>query len=356
MAVIKLDNLTSVAKTYDPMLRVLPFNTLNDAARRMRFNIINVEKGEHIIRSKRRKGDIVRPYVPSALQETTELLDFYEAKLKPEIVYAQVPDNVTNYEDYHVLSNQGESVDNKSKKHPLEYLLLQDIAISFGEDISYNIFTAERDVTKGAAAVAADSFNGFNKTIKELVTSGLIAEANKNQFATGAFPVMVDPDGEGVEPAVETDGYLKLLEFLRSADPALRRGEVILYAADHVMNNVVKWYQTHVSNFSDPTREQVVAMLRDKANIPNLQVISEPEFATGSQLMLIKPGLIELGTRMVNDQQFVQVRSVEVDPNKVQFWCQSAYDTRIIDIHRKVFLCNDQYNSITADFVHSGDY
>ena len=119
------------------------------------------------------------------------------------------------------------------------------------------------------------------------------------------------------------------------------------------MDNVRKSYKTRVAAHMDPTFEDTVRLLRSDANMPALQIITEPEFGTGSQLMLIKPGLLDIGTRSMSDGSFVSVRNVERDPNEVQFWVQAAYDTRIIDIHPKVFMVNEEINSIND---LAGDY
>ena len=176
-------------------------------------------------------------------------------------------------------------------------------------------------------------------------TIGQISAGNKNLISTGEF-------GTGTT-AVPVDDYQKLIDWLQQADMFLRRGPVILYASEFVMNSVRKSYKDRVKAFTDPAFADIVRMIRDDSNMPGLEIISEAEFGTGSQLMLVKPGLLDIGTRNMADGNFVQVRNVEADPNQVQFWLQSAYDTRIQDIHPKVFLVNEQINNIN-DF--SGDY
>jgi hypothetical protein len=343
MSAINFEKLTSAAKTWDPVLRTLPFYTINDTASRMRLNIVNVPNGEHIIKNKRRKAGIIAPYSPGlTLGQSKELMKFLEASLKPEIVFAEVPDNVTNYDDMFIVSNQGNAVDNKSKKHPLEYLILRDIVTSYGEDIAFNLFTAQRDEE---VLSPATSFNGFNYKLSTLKAATEVSLANKNLVNSGAF-------GTGTAE-VPVDDYQKLVDWLRQANRFLAQGEVILYASEFVMYNVRKSYKERVKAHTDPTFEDTVTLLRDDANIRGLQVISEPEYGTGSQLILIKPGLLDIGMRNVTDQQFVSVRNIEKDPNEVQFWVQSAVDTRIQDIHPKVFMTNDQINTVEN---LAGDY
>jgi hypothetical protein len=344
MATINLEGLTSVAKRYDPILRMLPFNTLNDMALRMRLNIIDVPSGEHILKNMRRDAGILAPYsVGLTLDQQKEMIKFMEASLKPEIVFAHVPDNVTNYEEMDVLSSQGNPVDNKSKKHPVEATLLAAIVKSFSEDVAFNIFHAQRDT---AVLTPATAFNGVNYKLSLLKTTSQITVDNKNLVASGKFGV-VPAEGE------PRDDYQALVDWLRQASWYLRRKEVLLYASETVMNAVRASYKERVKAHEDPTLEQTVKLLRDDANMPRLQIISEPEYGIGSQLMLVIPGLIDIGTRDKNDKQFVQVRNVKDDPNEVQFWVQSAYDTRIRDIHPKVFMVNEEINTVND---LSGDY
>lgn len=343
MSLINFEKLTHAAKTWDPLLRVLPFIMLNDTAKRMRLNIVEVKNGEHIIKNKRRKAGIIAPYSPGlTLGQSKELMKFLEASLKPVIVFAEVPDNVTNYEEINIMSNQGNPVDNKGKKHPLEYLILKDIVASFSEDISENLFTAQRDEE---VLSPATSFNGFNYKISTLKAASEISVTNKNLINSGEF-------GTGTEDN-PVDDYQKLVDWLRQANYFLKKGEVLLYASDTIMNNVRKSYKNRVKAHTDPTLEDTLKLLRDDANIHGLQIISEIEYGLGNQLLLIKPGLMDIGTRNKTDEQFVQVRNIEKDPNEVQFWCQSAYDTRIQDIHPKVFLTNEHINTVEE---FAGDY
>lgn len=343
MATINFEGLSSAAKRWDPVLRTLPFRSLNETAKKMRLNIINVKSGEHIIKNMRRNAGIVAPYSPGlTLDQSKELMKFLEASLKPEIVFANVPDNVTNYEEMDIISSQGNAVDNKTKKHPLEYLILRNLVTSFSEDISFNLFTAQRDESVLSPATA---FNGFNYKLSVLRTALEISAANKNLVNSGEF-------GTGTAQA-PVDDYQKLVDWLRQANFFLRKGEVILYASEHVMNNVRKSYKDRVKAFMDPTFEDTVRLLRSDANMPALQIITEPEFGSGSQLILIKPGMLDVGTRNATDQQFVSVRNVKDDPNEVSFWVQAAYDTRIVDIHPKVFMMNEFINTV-EDLA--GDY
>lgn len=344
MATINLEGLTSAAKRWDPVLRALPFRQLNETAQKMRLNIVNVNSGEHIIKNKRRQAGLLAPYSAGlTLGEKKELMKFVEASLKPEIVFAEIPDNVTNYEEMDILSSQGNPVDNKTKKHPLEFLILRDIVTSFSEDVAFNLFHAQRDEQTLSPATA---FNGFNYKLSLLKTVEQISAANKNLVASGKFGVVP-------ETGDPRDDYQALVDWLRQANFFLRQGTVLLYASEFVMNAVRKSYKERVKAHTDPTFEDTVRLLRDDANMPGLQIISEPEYGTGSQLMLIKPGLLDVGTRNVTDGNFVSVRNPYEDPNEVQFWVQSAYDTRIQDIHPKVFMTNEEINTIND---WAGDY
>ena len=150
------------------MLRELPYFYFQKAAAILKLNIMKVN-GEDKIINARRRADIIRPYKPGlTLGQEKELLKFFEASLKPETVYAEIPDNSQNYKDKKVISNAGEKVDNKTKKHPLEWLILRNVVKSFSEDLLFNLFTGQRDDTVASSTTA---FNGFNYKIDALIAA-----------------------------------------------------------------------------------------------------------------------------------------------------------------------------------------
>lgn len=336
--------LTRMAVVYDNLLRELPYFQFMEVAKKLRINIQKVQ-GEHVIVNKRRKADIIRPYKQGlTLNEQKELNKFFETKLKPEMVYAEIKDNINSYKDKNVLSNAGEPVNNKTKKHPLELLILRDMVLSFGEDVIFNMFHAQRDED---TASAATSFNGFFHKLNLLVTAEEITVAKKNLKTTGAFALAVD------NPDTSTANYTRMVDFIKSGHPLLRRGEALLYATEGTMSFVRDDFRKLVKSHDYPSVEQVVEKLRSDANCPNLSVISDESLGTGNQLMLTKPGNLDFGVSDVTDQEFIQVRTPYVDPNDAQFWMQAAYDTRIQDVHQKLFLTNEQKN-VGLDLA--GDY
>lgn len=342
--VVNLTHLTRAAVTYDNVLRELPYFVFKEVARKLRINIVQVD-GEHILISKRRKADFLRPYKPGlSLNDKQELIKFFESKLKPETVYAELNDNILSYKDKKVISNAGEPVDNKTKKHPLELLILKDLVISVAEDVIFNLFHAQRDVDTPSAAT---SFNGFFHKLNLLVTAGEIASGKGNLKTTGAF----NPDA--TNPDTSIANYTRMVNFLKQAHPLLRRGEVLLYAAEKPMTAVRDDFRKLVKSFDYPSIDQVVEKLRSDANIPGLKVITDEAYGTGDQLILTKPGNFDFGVGNSTDSQFVQVRNPHLDPNIVQYWIQAAYDTRIQDVHQKLFMTNEQKNT---GLNFAGDY
>ena len=75
----------------------------------MRLNIVDVKSGEHIIKNKRRKaGNHCPLFFRSYTESVKELMKFIEASLKPEIVFAEIPDNVTKLRGYEHHLQSGE--------------------------------------------------------------------------------------------------------------------------------------------------------------------------------------------------------------------------------------------------------
>ncbi len=339
---VNIDGLTRYAKEYDNVLRTLPFFTLVEKTKYLRINILHVQ-GEHKLINKRRKAGIIKPYYPGISEDAQkELMKFFETTLKPEMIYADITDNINNYRDKKVISNMGELVDNKTKKHPLESLILRDAVTSFVEDVANNLFSSERDEAVPSSATA---FNGFDTKIDMLIAAGEISAANKNLITTGAFNM---PTSDS-----DTQAYDQLVDFIRSANPFLRQGEVLLYTGEKPLDAALAAYSNKVRMHKDPTMEDMINKLRTDAKCPKLQVLCDPILGTGDNLKLMAPGLLDIGVNSDSDSQFVQVRNPFRDPNEVQFWMQAAYDTRIVDIHPKVFQINEQKNTI-LDLA--GDY
>lgn len=341
---VNVTDLTRAAVTYDNVLRELPYFQLMETAKKLRINIQKV-KGEHIIISKRRKADFIRPYKADlTFEDTAELLKFDEMKLKPERIFARLKENITAYEEKNVISNAGEPVNNKTKKHPLEFLILKDLVLSVSEDVLFNMFHAQRDTSVKSAAT---SFNGFFHTLDLLMTAERISAANKNIKTTGAFALAVD------NPDTSFANYTRMVDFLKSAHPLLRRGEVLLYASEGPMSFVRDDFRKMVKAFDYPSMEQVVEKLRADANIPKLKVITDEVFGTGDRLTLTKPGNFDFGVGDETDKNYVQARNIDEDPNIVSYWIQASYDTRVQDVHQKVFLTNEQKN---VGLNLAGDY
>ncbi len=340
MSVVNITSLTRTSKQYNNVLRELPYFKLQEVAKKLKLNILSV-KGEDILVNVRRKADVIRPYKAGlTLGQQKELKKFFESSLKPETVYAELKDNILNYKEKNVLSNAGEKVDNKTKKHPLEYFICQNMVISFMEDVIFNLFTGQRD---DAVASSTTAFNGFNYKIDSLIAQGEISAANGNLVNSGEFS----------EDGTTGDDYALLVAWLQKANPFLRTGDVLLYASEAPINKVRTAFMKKVQAFQYPTLAQVTESLRADANIPGLQIITDPVLGQGSNLKLVKPGLLDVGFNNVTDNDYVQVRNPYDDPNEVQFWIQSAIDTRIQDVHPKVFMTNELKNT---SINLAGDY
>ncbi|MDR1370817.1 MAG: hypothetical protein LBJ72_11940 [Dysgonamonadaceae bacterium] len=340
--VVNVDGLTRASRVYNNVLRELPYFMLNQTCKNLRINIIAV-KGEDILISKRRKAGLLRPYKPGlTLGNNPELMKFYEAKLKPEETYAEVNDNILNYKEKKIISNQGEMIDNKSKKHPLELMILTDVVKSVSEDVIFALFFAERDDDVASPSTA---FTGFFSKIDLLTVAGEISEENGNLKTTGEFKLPVH--------GADYTSYKKLVEFVKSAHPLLKQGEVLLYAAENPINCARMAYWKMTKSYQYPSTEEMLTKLRSDANAPGLKLVTDIALGTGDRLLLQKPGLLDLGVNNESDKDYVQVRNPYKDPNEVQFWVQASYDTRINDVHEKLFQTNEQTNTSVN---YAGDY
>ena len=340
--VINIDELKRYAKTYDGVLRVLPFFSLQEFAQRMKLNVIEV-RDEDVLVNFRRKAGNTGPYKAGAsISYPDEIGKIVEMSLKPELTVSRIKDNIQNYKDKRVISNAGEPVDHVSKRHPLEKTVIDNMVISHTEDVIFSAFFAERNEEVYSPLTA---FTGFFPWIDHFKTTSDISLANQNLVPTGEFG-----SGDGV------DDYDRLVQFLRQAHPMLKRGAVLYYSSS-VELVCKEALRKKTSAFKRPTSEEFWEAVKDDANFPMLQPVSHEAYGTGSALILVKPGMLDLGVNTRRASQFVQVRDIFEDPNDVQFWLQSAYGTRFQDVHRKVFQvneCTNQGVDLAGDYVGGG--
>ena len=340
--VINIDELKRYAKTYDGVLRVLPFFSLQEFAQRMRLNVIEV-RDEDVLVNFRRKAGNTGPYKAGAsIDYPDEIGKIVEMSLKPELTVSRIKDNIQNYKEKRVISNAGEPVDHVSKRHPLEKTVIDNMVISHTEDVIFSAFFAERNEEVYSPLTA---FTGFFPWIDHFKTTSDISLANGNLVPTGEFG-----SGDGV------DDYDRLVQFLRQAHPMLKRGAVLYYSSS-VELVCKEALRKKTSAFKRPTSEEFWEAVKDDAKFPMLQPVTHEAYGTGSALILVKPGMLDLGVNTRRASQFVQVRDIFEDPNDVQFWLQSAYGTRFQDVHCKVFQvneCTNQGVDLAGDYVGGG--
>lgn len=341
MKTVNINSLSRVNAEYQNALRALPAYQLVEVCSALGINVLDVA-GEDIIINKRRKGGVLRPYTPGLTpNQNQELIKFFESRLKPQLCYGSFEDNITNYIEKKVLSNNADELDLKTKKHPLEFEIIRDAILAINEDIIFQLFFAERD---NAGTTPATAFNGIYTTMDALVTAGEISATIGNLVNTGEIAAPVDGD---------TSAYDRVVAFVKSAHPLLRAGECNLMISQGAITNVRDAFRNKVKSFDYPTTAQVLERLKDDAGAPGLKFVTHECLGNGSKLTLIKPNMIDLGFHVADDKDFIQVRSISKDPNEVQFWAELAIDTRIRDIHPKVFMTNEQTSTSIA---LAGDY
>ena len=327
--ILNIDELKRYAKTYDGVLRVLPFFSLQEFAQRMRLNVIEV-RDEDVLVNFRRKAGNTGPYKAGAsIDYPDEIGKIVEMSLKPELTVSRIKDNIQNYKEKRVISNAGEPVDHVSKRHPLEKTVIDNMVISHTEDVIFSAFFAKRNEEVYSPLTA---FTGFFPWIDHFKTTSDISLANGNLVPTGEFG-----SGDGV------DDYDRLVNFLRQAHPMLKRGAV-LYHSSSVELVCKEALRQKTKAFKRPTSEEFWEAVKDDANFPMLQPVTHEAYGTGSALILVKPGMLDLSVNTRRASQFVQVCDIFEDPNDVLIRLEAAYCTRFQDVHCKVFQVNECTN------------
>ena len=347
--IITVDGLRKVAEKYDPILRQLPAWALTDIIKALRLNVMKVDM-KNVITHERRKSGGTMPYVPGAqITYTDKLLGYESADLEVFETVFKTRENINNYKDTDVQFLGGQPVDNKTKKHPLEYKIIQTMVKTHAEDVGFSIFHSERN-DEGDNPLSC--FDGINCQIDRLFTAGSLTAARGNYAPTGAFNAPVDDS--------DCSAYENLVDFIGGAHNMLRSsigGNPLLYVTEAVMVNVRAAYRNKVKAFQMPSMDQVKDMIRQDALCPGLEFITHVALGYGHRVMLIKPRLLDFGWNTQAASRFVQIRDPFEDPNIVQSWLQASYGTRLRDWHEKVFRVNDQTNEcldLAGDYATTG--
>ncbi len=355
MSAINITDLKGAAKTYDPVLRALPFFTFEEFAKALRITVLEVKTGTEETRTSlhRRAGGTFPYSAGKALpNQMSELMKAKSEILKPELVAMELQDNITNYLDKQALVIAGTPFDPKSKKHPLERQIVENAVRSHAEDV---VLTAsmfgERDLDVHTPAAAFDGFyTKFDIAAAEGKIDTTAGGLNKNYETSGAFG--------GEITALQFDAAI---DWIGNAHPMLRSsrsGMPVLWLSSSLLRVLLISYKIKTKSHTDPTLAQMLDAIRDSAFCPALEFATHEALGTGSKLTLMKAGNAEMGVDTLSSKSFVQVRAPFRDPNIVQFWIEAGYGTRINDYNAKMFRTNEQSNTaldLAGDYTETSE-
>lgn len=346
---VNVDGLQKAAEKYDPVLRHLPAFLLTDAIRALHLNVRQVDMKQVLTHVRRHSGG-TGPYVPGMdITYKNDLIGYEHSSLTVSETVFKAKDNVHNYDDVDVQYLGGKPVDDVTKRHPLEFQILQAMVKTHAEDVMFALFHGERN-DEGSNALTA--FDGFGCQIDALFSDGKLSASRGNYAPTGAFDAPTDRN--------DYTSYENLVDFIRGAHPMLRSsigGNPLLYVTETVLVNVREALRNKLQLIEYPSMDQMISHLREDSLCSGLQIVSHIALGTGHRIMLMKDGLLDFGWNTRRATQFIQVRDPFEDPNDVQFWLQAAYGTRIQDWHEKVFRINDQTNeclNLAGDYAATG--
>lgn len=342
--IVNTTDLTRAAKQYDPLLKTLPYNTLEPVLTELGINLLEVSEGDNIEITFERKGGLIKPYkaTTSSLDASeSEIGKFVEMALTPKKAYAALKDHIDNYSDKIVLNNV-RKVDQQAKKHPLEALILMEKVKTVGEDIIDAMFHSARDEDDASPMGISD---GWYTLMAALIVSGDIATGSGNYASSGDFDA----------PSSESDytAFSRMVDWIRQADLTLRKNPCNLYLPTGVLQNVTDACANKFRYINDINLSILQEKLRDKAVAPGLNIKTHPCLGTGDGIFLSAVGNLDLGMTTKGDKEFVQVRNPYTDPNWVQFWLQFMIGQRIKSVHKKKFFMNEGTH---VALELSGDY
>ena len=341
--IVNLAGLQKANEYYQPTLQQLPAYLLEPFLKLFNMNLITVNNKD-VKKLLKRRGALMKPYgnLGGGTAEQKEVFKIIESVLTVDKAFLALKDYIGNYTAKEVLVAAGNKVDNKSKKHPLERLILEQAVKTFVEDYVVCSFHAERD---DDGTTPADAFDGFYTKLAALIAASEVSEAKGNLIETGEFAA----------PGDSSDPLGKLLTFFRGLNPFLKAIPMDFIPPSGVITHARDGLVAKYSNLKVVTTEDLMQYIKDNADLsfkPNL--CTHPVLGTGQRLMVCKPGTLSVGMNTKTDVDFMQVRAPYEDPNLIQFWIQAEFGSRIDDWDPKLFACNEQAS--VANLTLMGDY
>jgi hypothetical protein len=336
---INVDSLKRVSTDFDPVLRFLPYRNLQQRIAEMNIRFLSSDKEMEEIQYQR-NGRISKPYTPGQTPDAdANLGKIRQAKLKPDWGYTSLVENIMNYEAVNVVGNTPEHVDPETKRHPLEFLILQGVMQTVSEDILDALHFAKRDPDDKSPL---GLFDGYNEYIDQLIAAGEVSQAKGNLIPTGAITAPVN------DYAV----YTTVVNWLRASNWNLKKSS-ILKITQTVYFHLLDALGIKLKYTGQVTMDMLLQALKTDAGIGNLQLSVELEMGTGDRMILTTADNLDFSLWTNTATQFVQVRNPFIDPNDVQYWCQWKAGVRVRAVHPKNFQINDGTpigNQLSGDY------
>ncbi len=350
--IISVSLLQRAAETYNAHIAQVPVLKIAEVAAALKINVVSLIQTYNYL-TLERKGGLLTPYaLGKEIVSRAELGRMRQMPLNMYRSYIETVDDITRYDfddKKQVLVNGGQPVDLAKGKHPLEAIILFNMASTMSEDVINNLFFGEHDETSNEAHAA---FDGFYTIINALIAAGEVAEAKGNLVASGELTTPVDGN--------DTSAFDNLLKWLLAASPKLRSGKARLRLSDSALLAVTAAYGNKVKYTKDPTIAETITAIKEKVMAPNLEVLSHVCLGSGSKLTLSgevedprEKDLFSFGISTDIAAQMVQVRDINKNPNLPQFFAQAAFGTCVKTVGKHLFMTNEQQNT---GINLSGDY
>jgi len=340
--VINVTSLQRAAEKYQKDFKTLPYAILMPKMAKLGLRMIKVENKDILI-EEQRKGGLTKPYAAGVehTASASEIKKLAEKSLTVQPGYCALKDHIMNYKEKQVLYDpSADTVNNKTKKHPQEKLIIMNKIKTVGEDIIDALFSAERDI---ADESPQGLFDGYDTILDAAIAAGELSAALGNYIDSGALNA----------PTGETDyvAYTRLVDWLRSANTRFSQQSVLRLPIG-IYHNCSDALQNKLK-YKDVVQSVFVEKLRQDAVMPNLDVITDDALGTGTRISLMEKGLLDFGMNTFGDERFVEVRNPYEDPNMAQFWLQFMAGCRVNSWHSKVLMINQ--GTPVANAL-SGDY
>lgn len=377
-----VDNTAEISKLLESdLVTELAYASIKDNITNYRDKKVLYDAASNKVNNKTKKHPLERDIIADIVKTTAEdvidaifnakrdtadksplgMFDGYETKISDAIAASEISEAKGN------LVNTGNGIDDVGLGCPLAIGYVElltggsgsvDTVKVNGIELLSEAVAFDTDLPTTAAAVAANITAKTGTAYKASSDGNLIKIVtldnglSQDGFEVKSTATTITTKDTNMVAESNTKAFDNLIAWLRHVDPKMKNKPLILRITPNVLLEVQDALENKLAQKSIEF-EDLLKHIQFRAGLSKLSIVSHYCMGTGNRIHLTTPDNFDFGMNTLSDVDFVQVRNIYEDPNFVQFWMQFGIGTRIVSLHKRVFMTNEGTpiaNSLSGDY------